>query len=221
MLSKVKQALKESKDPDAYVKLSDIRQFERQQHMDLSEKILDASKDTTPYKDSRLQQHFSAIKSIRNIRGFIYIEVDELDSLNATKLKAFRVLGPMASPEEYRQYISEHTLKSVLLSVPKFVRNLRIVLNFAKTAPQYFGSGSGGGTLKDIIEESMGAIRDAREYLRLHRHNMPELLYEYLRNSEMQTNNKAEFVKYLGDDWESALIDSKKAQEAEYLIVGK
>ena len=220
-IESVKRLLQMSDKPIDKVKLADVERFERQAGMDFEERVLDLARDNTPYKSSRMQQRFSAIRKIAAVRGSILIEVDEQDSEEAAKLQAFRVLGPLASPEEVCKYVAEHTSRTTLLSIPRFVKNLRLILSMAKTAPEYFGEGTGGGTLKDIIEASKSAIREAREYLRRFKDAMPPGVYNMLRGGNVQLKNTAEFVTYLGEGWETELHKAGSITSAHNLLVTK
>ena len=214
----VRELLRHSKDPVDKVKLQDIDKFERQAGMDPMQIIKDNAKIQTPYQDSAMQQHFTSIRRIVAVNGAILIEVDEDDSLKAAKLKAFRVLGPLADQEEVFKYIEDHRAKTTMLTVPKFIRNLKMLMSLVQIAPENFGAANGGGEVRDIIDASMGAIRDARAYLRANKEKLPEGVYNYLRGGVMQTTDKREFVKYLGKDWEKDAENAYRASRTLDLI---
>lgn len=220
-IDSVKRLLQMSNESIDKVKLADVERFERQAGMDFEERVKDTARDTTPYKDSRLQQNFSAIKKIVALRGCIYIEVDEHDAQEAAKLQAFRVLGPLASPEEVFKFVEEHASKSTLLSIPKFVRNLRVLMSMMKTMPQYFGEGTGGGAAKEIVEDSIAAIKEAREYLKKFRDAMPPGVYQLIRGGSIELTDTSKFVDYLGEGWESELTNMEKARQAHNILVTK
>lgn len=217
----VKELLRRSDEPIDKIKLADVERFERQAGMDFEAKVKDTAKDTTPYKDSRLQQNFSAIRKIAAVRGSILVEVDEKSAEDAAKLQAFRVLGPLASPEDIFKYVEEHASKTTMFSIPRFIKNLRLLIMMMKTMPQYFGEGTGGGVAKDIVEDSLAAIKEAREYLKRFRDAMPPGVYQLLRGGDVQLTNPSEFVDYLGDGWESDLTNAGKARTAHNLLVTK
>lgn len=217
----VKEALRRSDDPDDKLILKSTEDFERQDGMTMEEKLIDISRDNSPYKTSMMQQRFSSIKRIRAVRGSIYIEIDEHDAYKAARLQALRTMGPLTSPEELKTYIAEHMNRSKLLSVPKFVRNLKLLSYMVRKAPQLFGEGTGGSTVRDILEDSRAAIKEALEYLRKHRDTMPPALYEVLTTKEIDIDNKAEFVTYLGDGWEKELDDKERAVTGTNLLLTK
>ena len=217
----VKNLLRESDKSIDKVKLADVERFERQAGMDFEERVKDLASDSTPYKDSRLQQNFSAIKKIVAVRGSIMIEVDEHDAQEAAKLQAFRVLGPLASPEEVFKYVADHASTTTLFSIPRFIKNLRILLMMMKTMPQYFGDGTGGGVAKDIVADSMAAIKEAREYLKLFRDAMPPGVYNLLRGGDVELRDQSKFVDYLGVGWESELMKAGNDKIAHNLLVTK
>lgn len=217
----VKRLLKESDKPINKVMLADVERFERQAGMDFEEKVKDLAKDNTPYKDSRLQQNFSAIKSISAVRGAILIDVDEHDAMEAAKIQAFRVLGPLASQEEIFKYIEEHVSRTKLLSVPQFMKNLRLLICMMKTMPQYFGDGHGGSVAKDIVEASLAAIKDARAYLKKFQNAMPPGVFSMLNGGMVELTDPAKFVDYLGEGWESDLQKTDNIIAAHNLLVTK
>lgn len=217
----VKAELRRSEDPDDKLILNSTEAFERQDGMTLEEKLIDISRDNSPYKTSMMQQRFSSIKRIRAVRGSIYIEIDEHDSYKATRLQALRTLGPLTEPEQLKTYIAEHMNTSKLLSVPKFLRNLKLLSYMIQKAPQLFGEGTGGSTVRDILEDSRAAIREALEYLRKHRDTMPPALYKALTQTDFDVSNKAEFVTYLGDGWERELDDKERATTGTNLLLTK
>lgn len=219
-LDAVRNLLRASKDPNAALKLEDIDRFERQAGMTASEKIEDMKKDNSQYKEARLLQRFSSIKGIYGVRGCIYIDVDEHKSLEAAKLKAFRVLGPLAPAEEVKQYIANNTEHSKVLTVPMFRQNLQTVLMMVAHAPEYFGEGRGGGEIRDIVEASKAAIRDARGWLFKHRHVIPEQTYKMLASQPVQLNDEKDFALLLGDEWKKDLVAAANQSSATRLIIG-
>lgn len=220
-IEQVKAALRMSEDPEDKLVLKSTEDFERQDGMTFEEKLQDIARDNSPYKTSMMQQRFSSIKRIRAVRGSIYIEIDEHDSYKATRLQALRTLGPLASPEELKTYIAEHMNTSKLLSVPKFVKNLKLLSYMVRKAPQLFGEGAGGSTVRDILEDARAAIKEALEYLRKHRDTMPPSLYKVLTTQDLDISNKAEFVTYLGGGWEKELDDKERATTGTNLLLTK
>ena len=214
----VRNLLRLSKEPASKVLLSDVDRFERQAGMTAAEKVLDTANDNTPYKDSRMQQDFGCIKAIKSVHGAIVIEVDEAKALKEAKVSAFRVLGPLATDKQIIDYVGEHQFKTTILSVPKFIRNLKSLISLAQVAPENFGLGTGGGHIHDILEDAVGAIRDARAYLRANKEKLPEALYDMLCGHDLQVTDKKKFVDYLGKDWEAELSVKEKVTN---LVLGK
>ena len=217
----VKRLLQESDKPIDKVKLADVERFERQAGMDFEEKVKDMARDNTPYKESMLQQNFSAIRRIVAVRGAILIEVDEHNAMEAAKLQAFRVLGPLATPEEMFKYIESHVSKTRLLSVPNFIRNLKLLIGMMKTMPQYFGESRGGTAAKDIIEESKAAIKEARAYLKRFENAMPPGVFALLNGGNVNLTDTSKFVDYLGEGWETDLHKAGNVISAHNLLVTK
>ena len=217
-LDAVRNLLRMSKEPASKVHLADVDRFERQAGMTVAEKVADTANDQTPYKESRMQQYFDNIKSVKSVHGAIVIEVDEDKSLRAAKAAAFRALGPLADEKQIINYIGEHQSKTTVLSVPRFIQNLRNLASIVQVAPENFGYGKGGSQLKDFLDEAIGAIREARAYLKANREKLPEALYDMLRGHDLQVTDKNKFADYLGSGWEAELGNQERAK---YLFVGK
>lgn len=218
-LDSVKELLRLSKEPIDKVKLADVERFERQAGMKPHERIEDSKLDDSLYKDSRLQQHFACIKRITSVRGFIYMDINEDISFKDASLEAFRVLGPLASDEEIKKYIADHQIKCTLLSIPKFIRNLKFLVYMVRSAPELFGSSRGGGTVRDIIADGLGAVRDALEYLRIHQNSIPPELYKFWTEGSLETSKHEDFVKHLGVDYHSVLATESNVSSANDLLI--
>lgn len=187
------------------VSQEEIAKWERRASMTPVERLDEIAKDNTPYKEDKLQQNFSSIRSIKAINGFIVIEVDEANSRQAAIDAAFRVLGLLAPEEEVKRYIAEHTNKTTMMSVKTFKRNLRNLAVMVAQLPQYFGAGRGGTAAKDIMKEGFAAIREAKKYLIKNAHTIPPMILEALLGDEIQTCDTEKFKSYLGDGWEAQL----------------
>lgn len=183
----------------------EIAKWEKRASMTAVERLDEIAKDNTPYKDDRLQQNFSSIRSIKSVNGFIVVEVDENDSRQAAIDAAFRVLGPLAPEAEIKKYIAEHTNKTTMMSVKKFKRNMQNLAVMVAQLPQYFGAGRGGTAAKDIMKEGLAAIREAKKYLIKNAHTIPPMILEALLGDELQTCDTEKFKSYLGEGWQDQL----------------
>jgi hypothetical protein len=166
-----------------------------------------------------MQQHFACIKRITSVRGFIYMDINEDISLKDASLEAFRVLGPLASEEEIKKYIADHQIKCTLLTIPKFLRNLKFLVYMVRTAPELFGASRGGGTVRDIVADGLGAVRDALEYLRLHQNSIPPQLYKLWTEGSLETSKHEDFVKHLGLDYHSVLATEGNLGRANEILI--
>ena len=216
-LESVKELLRLSKEPIDKVKLEDVARFELQAGMKPHEKLEDSAK--YEHKESNLQQHFACIKSIKAIRGYIYMDINEDVSFKDASLEAFRVLGPLASDEEVKKYIADHQIRCTLLTVPKFLRNLKFLVHMVRVSPELFGASRGGGTVRDIVADGLGAVRDALEYLRLHRNSIPPQLYKLWTEGSLETSKHEDFVKHLGVDYHSVLSTEGNLGAANSLLI--
>ena len=183
----------------------EITKWERRASMSAVERIDEMANDTTPYKDDKLQQNFSSIRSIKAVDGFIVIDVDENNSRQAAIDTAFRVLGPLAPEQDIKKYVAEHTNKTTMMSVKTFKRNMRNLAVMIAQNPQYFGAGRGGTAARDIMKEGFAAIREAKKYLIKNAHTIPPMIMEALLGEEIQTCDTEKFKSYLGEGWEDKL----------------
>lgn len=216
----VRNLLNHSDDPEDKINLTYIDQFERQAGMTQKEKILDMAQDNSLYKEDRMKQRFGYIKRITSIRGSIFIEVDEDKALKAAKNTAFRVLGPLADPDKYKKFIAENMAKSTIMSIKTFLRNIKNLAMMVSINPAAFGSGKGGGEVRDILDDAKGAISDARAYLKKHRLDMPEGAYNLMMGGTLHVNDPKQFSTYIGEDWQKELTEKAKAEEASKLLFG-
>ena len=218
-LDAIRELHRHSHDPVDKEKLRTIEKFERQAGMTTVQKIQDEAKDDYDYKGSGLNQLFSTIKHITSYKGYILIDVDEYKAQERAKLQAFHALGPLATDEEYFEYVAKHSSKTTLLTINKFVKNLKLLVTMVQMHPELFGLSSGGSAVRDVLDEAFGAIKEARAYLKQHRHEMPEWLYNMLRGGDLQTTDKRKFIEYLGDDWQRAVSDRLNVDHASSIII--
>lgn len=218
-LDAIRELHSHSHDPIDKVKLRTIEKFERQAGMTVVQKMEDEAKTDYAYKGSGLNQMFSTIKRIVGHRGFILIEVDEAKSAERARLQAFQALGPLATAEDLYKYVEDHTDRTVLLTIPRFIKNLKNFVAIVAAQPERFGKNTGGSAAREVMDEAIGAIRDAREYLRQHKNELPEEWYNFFRGGDLQTTDKRKFVEYLGSDWEREVTNIGKAIDATNIMV--
>lgn len=215
----VRFMLQHSNDPEDKIDLEYMDKFEKRANMTLTEKLKDMSSNPVKNVDDRLKQRFDCIRGIFSVRGAIYIDVDEHKALLQAKHKAFRVLGPNVDEETYKNYVAENMPKSTILSIRKLLRNIKTLSTMVATNPTAFGDGHGGGEIRDIMEACLGAIKDARAYLKRKRYDMPEGTYELLYGGDLQSTDKKSFAQYIGEDWDKHLDNKLHTDAAERLII--
>lgn len=201
------------------IKLRTIDKFERQAGMTVIQRVEDEAKDDYAYKGSGLNQMFSTIKRIVGYKGSILIEVDEAKSAEKAKLQAFQNLGPFATPEEIFKYVEDHTDHTVMLTIPRFIKNLRNFVAYVAGHPERFGKNTGGSAAREVMDEALGAIRDARAYLKQHKHELPEDWYNFFNGGDVQTTDKRKFIEYLGKDWETEVAKIGSAVDATNIMI--
>ena len=69
------------------------------------------------------------------------------------------------------------------------------------------------------MDEALGAIRDARAYLKQHKNELPEEWYNFFAGGDVQTTDKRKFIEYLGKDWEHGVAQIGKESDAANILV--
>ena len=218
-LDAIRELHAHSHDPADKAKLRTIEKFERQAGMTVVQRAEDEAREDYAYKGTGLNQMFSTIKRIIGYKGSILIEVDEAKSAEKARLQAFHSLGPLASAEDIYKYVADHTDHTVLLTIPRFIKNLRTFVALVASHPEKFGKDTGGSAAREVMDECLGAIRDARSYLKQHKNELPEDWYNFLAGGDLQTTDKRKFVEYLGKDWEIEVSKIGKSIDATNIMV--
>lgn len=202
----VLELLKISKEKATDELLEKAKKLEARAKLSAVEQLEDMAKDRDPYADSKMQQTFPTIKNVVPIKGRILIIVDENYATKLALEEAVNVLGVLAKPQDIMEYVEEHKNRTTLLTVGKFMRNLSNLLYLAKNHPDMFGSGNGGGPLKDFMEASRAAIKEAHDYLiRTYGNEVGDVPATELGFDVPETTNLREFAEILGNDWEEEL----------------
>lgn len=202
----VLELLKISKEKATDELLEKAKKLEARAKMSAVEQLEDMAKDRDPYADSKMQQTFPTIKNVVAIKGKILIIVDELYATKLALEEAVNVLGVLAKPQDIMEYVESHKNRTTLLTVGKFMRNISNLLYLAKNHPDMFGSGTGGGPLKDFMEAARAAIKEAHDYLvKNFGNDVGDVPATELGFNVPETTNLQEFARILGEDWEEAL----------------
>lgn len=190
------------------VDLHRVAELESQAKLSPVEKLQKLADDNTPYKEDKLQQHFSAIKSISHMNGFILIKVDEHNSRRAATEKAIKVLGLNAPLATFNEYVANHTHKDTVLSVKSFVKRLRMLSMMVAMNPNLFGSDRGGSNVRDLFKEAKEAIKEARKWLSKNRADWlkDDKIREELASPDFIISDKTSIDNLLGKGWERAMI---------------
>lgn len=192
------------------VDLNRVKKLEEQASMNPMQKLQAIADDNTPYKEDKLQQHFSAIKAITHLNGFILIKVDEHNSRRAATEKAIRVLGLNAPVTTFNEYVANHTHHDTVMSVKSFVKRLRNLSLMVAMHPELFGSGRGGGNVGELFKEAKAAINEARKWLIKNRVDWlkDERIREELVSPDFMISEKTSIDNLLGKGWEKASVEN-------------
>ena len=190
------------------VDLKKVSELEKQARLSPLDKLQKLADDNTPFKEDKLQQHFSAIKAITHVRGFILIKVDEHNSRRAATEKAIRVLGFNAPLTKFNEYVAAHTHKDTVMSIRSFVRRLRTISLMVAQNPVLFGSNRGGSNIRELFKEAKAAISEARKWLVKNRADIlkDERVREELESPDFYISDKTSIDNLFGKGWEKSMI---------------
>lgn len=168
-----------------------------------AERVVEAGKRDRPYADSLMQCTFPSLRAIRHVNGVILLVADDVSATRQALAAVTDALGPDASAKEVLDKVDKTRVRTTLMSVSMFKRNLANVLALVNGNAQYFGAGTGGGQLKDIYQEGLAAIKEAEAYWRKEN----KILTEQLRSLMMSgsATDEASFDTILGKDWKKSL----------------
>lgn len=162
------------------------------------------AKEQEDYSRDKMQQRFSSIKSIKNYKGLIYIEVDSHDSRRAATEEAIKVLGLDAPHTEFMDYVASRTYHDTIMSVETFMRNIKLLVTMATMAPEYFSKG--GGELKDLMKEAREAVKEARKYIKKeYLSKLPKETAAILVSRNFSTEDPKLLGSYLEPGWDKAI----------------
>ena len=99
------------------------------------------------------------------------------------------------------EYIGNIQIKTTLMSVKMFKRNLLNVLQLCNGHAEVFGAGSGGGALKDIYQEGVAAIKEAEKYWESQNRILTKEIKDFM-NVGVATDEST-FAILLGKDWKT------------------
>lgn len=202
----VLELLKISKEKATDELLEKAKKLEARAKMSVVDQLKDMAEDRDPYADSKMQQTFPTIKNVVAIKGRILIIVDENYATKLALEEAVNVLGVLAKPQDIMEYVESHKNRTTLLTVGKFMRNMSNLLYLAKNHPDMFGSGTGGGPLKDFVEAARAAIKEAHDYLvKTYGNEVGDIPATEMGFNVPETTSLKEFAEILGDDWEEDL----------------
>lgn len=203
--SKSKTAKKRSQKPlisnAAIERAAAIAEAERLEKLPPHERLVEIAKQRQDVSDSLMRVNFPSLRAIKNVKGLILVVADETSALKQALKEAEAALGPKASPEQIMGYAEAHKVKTTLMSIKVFKRNLLTTLRLCNGHSEMFGAGSGGGALKDVFEEGAAAIREAEKYWEDHNNRISKELRDFMAVGT--SSDEDTFSLILGKDWKS------------------
>ena len=167
------------------------------------ERFLEEAKkrQNRPYADSLMRVTFPSLRAIKHVNGVIMLVADNVAATKQAIIEAEDMLGPAASHEEVLKEAERRKVKTTLMSVQTFKRNLLNVLQLCNGHAEMFGAGSGGGALKDIYKEGVAAIQEAEKYWESQNRILTKEIKEFM-NTGIATDERT-FAILLGKDWKT------------------
>ena len=167
------------------------------------ERFLEEAKkrQARPYADSLMRVTFPSLRAIKHVNGVIMLVADNVAATKQAIAEAEDILGPAASHEEVLKEAEKRKVKTTLMSVKTFKRNLMNTLQLCNGHSELFGAGSGGGALKDIYQEGVAAIKEAEKYWESQNRILTKEIKDFM-NVGVATD-EATFSILLGKNWKT------------------
>jgi hypothetical protein len=185
----------------AIEKAAAIAEAERLEKLPPHERLAEVAKQRQDISDSLMRVNFPSLRGIKNVKGLILVIADDSAALKQALKEAEAALGPTASPDAVMNYAEAHRVKTCLMSVKVFKRNLMTTLRLCNGHAEMFGAGSGGGAIKDVFEEGTAAIKEAEKYWEDHNNQISKELRDFLTVGT--STDKDTFDLVLGKDWKN------------------
>ena len=167
------------------------------------ERLLEEAKkrQDRPYADSLMRVTFPSLRAIKHVNGVIMLVADNVSATKQAIREAEDILGPAASHEAVLKEAEKRKVKTTLMSVNRFKRNLLNTLQLCNGHPEMFGAGSGGGALKDIYQEGVAAIKEAEKYWEANNRVLTKELKDFMNNG--LATDESTFAILLGKNWKT------------------
>lgn len=178
-----------------------IAEAERLEKLPPHERLKEIAKQRANISDSLMRVNFPSLRAIKNVKGLILVVADPTSALKQAMKEAEAALGPTASPEQIMGYAEAHKVKTTLMSLKVFKRNLMTTLRMCNGHAEMFGAGSGGGALKDVFEEGAAAVKEAEKYWEAHNNRISKELKDFMSVGASSDENT--FALILGKNWKS------------------
>lgn len=167
--------------------------------MSPSDRLAEAARRDRSYADSKMRVTFPSLRDIRHVKGVIMLVADNAASMREALKSAEDTLGPGVSHEAIMKYAEQHRVKTTLMSVATFKRNLMTVLRMVNGHAEMFGAGSGGGVLKDIYQAGVSAIAEAEKFWAGNNKILTQGIKDLMTMGS--STDEAMFSAVLGKEW--------------------
>jgi len=178
-----------------------LAECERLAKLKPHERLLEEAKKRQNVADSMMRVTFPCLRGIKHVNGVIMVIADDNAATKQALIEAQDILGPAASAEDVMKEAEKRKIKTSIMSVRVFKRNLLNTLMLCNGHSEMFGSGSGGGALKDIYQEGVAAIQEAEKFWIKNNKNLTKEVKDFM--NEGLSTDEATFSLLLGKNWKT------------------
>lgn len=188
-----------------------IEEAKRLEKLPPHERLREIAKSRQNVHDSLMRVNFPSLRAIKHTNGVIMVVADDAAAMKQAITEAEAVLGPAATSKEIMDYAEKNRVKTTMMSVSIFKRNLMNVLRMCNGNSEVFGAGSGGGQLKDIYTEGKAAIQEAERFWEKNNKVLTKEMKDFMNIG--QTTDEVMFNNIAGKNWRADIgldVDTKK-----------
>lgn len=178
-----------------------LAECERLAKLPPHERLLAEAKKRKDVPDSLMRITFPVLRGIKHANGLILVIADDNAATKQALKEAADILGPSASAEEVLKEADRRKIRTSIMSIRVFKRNLLNTLVLCNGHADMFGASSGGGALKDIYSEGIAAIQEAEKWWASNNRVLTKDLKNFMNNG--LATDESTFAILLGKNWKT------------------
>ena len=186
----------------ALEKMAAMAECERLAKLPPHERLLEEAKKRKDVPDSLMRVTFPVLRGIKHANGLILVIADDNAATKQAMREAADILGPAASAEEVLREAEKRKIKTSIMSIRVFKRNLLNTLVLCNGHSEMVGAGRGGGVLKDVYKEGIAAIQEAEKWWASNNRVLTKDIKDFMNGPGLATD-QASFSLLLGKDWKT------------------